>query len=307
MNKPEIRILLAEDDQADSLLVRRLLEAASDVRLSIEVLATAAEATERLEHGGVDLVLLDLRLPDSLGFDTVLHFRMRFPGLPMVVLTGVDDEDVGLQAVECGAQDYVSKDQVTGHLLLRAVRCAIARHGQIASYKAQAHADPLTGLPNRRAFDAELDRAISEFERNGRQFSLVLFDVDHFKRVNDQHGHRTGDFVLCRVASVLSAQLRRVDFAGRFGGEEFAAVLGHSEKNGAINATERVLNGVAATEIEFEGKVLQVTLSAGIARCYDGDNAATIIERADAALYQAKRSGRNHARQGEAGVTVVRS
>jgi DNA-binding response OmpR family regulator len=136
MTTERISVLLVEDDEQDAYLVQRMLIPVSQAEIVVRHVSTRADTLICLAHHHIDVVLLDLGLPDSQGFDTVLRIRASFPGVPVVVLTGLDDEDVGLRAIECGAQDFVSKDIVTGQLLFRAIRFAIARHGQISSYKA---------------------------------------------------------------------------------------------------------------------------------------------------------------------------
>ena len=293
MSRPKITALLVEDDDCDALLVQRLLETTSAVQFSLERVTTAAAATARLDQGEVDSVLLDLGLPDSEGFDTVLRFRRSFPNLPVVVLTGIDDERIGLQALECGAQDFVAKDMVCGVSLCRAIRFAIARQNRIQTYRVEARTDALTNLANRRAFDTELPRRLAEARRHGRPLSLMMLDVDHFKKINDAHGHRVGDFVLSSLATAISETVRLTDIPARYGGEEFAVILPSTNLDESQQVMQRLLTAVSAGVFWFEGIELQATMSAGLAEAKRDDDVSSLVERADTALFFAKTCGRN--------------
>jgi diguanylate cyclase (GGDEF)-like protein len=293
MAGPPLRILLVEDDPEDALLLRRLLENSAGEKFELQHVTTAAAAVACLEQHEKDLLLLDLGLPDSQGFDTVIRFRTLFPSLPMVIVSGTDDELIGIQAVECGAQDYVAKGLVAGQLLTRAIRFAIARHSQITSFKTAAHTDSLTGLPNRRAFDAELAKQLSERARVDGSLSLMLLDIDHFKRLNDTYGHRAGDYVLCQFGSILTRSLRESDFPARYGGEEFGIILPRTDLDQAKPAATRLVSTLHQMTFQFEGRVIHVTASAGLAQAGQRDLPGTLLERADAALYAAKDAGRN--------------
>ena len=164
---------------------------------------------------------------------------------------------------------------------------------EVAAYLSEARTDALTGLPNRRAFDDELMRALAEWRRYGAAFSLLLVDADHFKGLNDRFGHLAGDSALVGVALALRGVLRECDVVARFGGEEFAVLLPHTDAAGAGLAAERVRHGIEETRFTFEGAALPVTVSCGVAQSMVGDEAASILKRCDEALYSAKRGGRN--------------
>ena len=208
-------------------------------------------------------------------------------------MTGSTDEEIGLKAVECGAQDFISKDLIAGKLLVRAIQYAFARNNQITRYKRLARTDPLTGLHNRQSFDNKIEQQIANWQESDQLFTLMLLDVDYFKRVNDAHGHRAGDYALARLADVIAASCDDGDFIARFGGEEFAVVLPCVPLNSASEAAESILSAVRSGPFLFESLVLQITVSIGIAEFRSDDTAASLVERADRALYAAKEAGRD--------------
>ena len=164
---------------------------------------------------------------------------------------------------------------------------------EIQTHAAEARTDALTLLANRRAFDDELTRRFAEFRRHGRVFSLVMADVDHFKKFNDAHGHQVGDEVLRDVARLLRRTMREMDLVSRYGGEEFAIVLPGANLDEACKAAARACEGIGESHFRHDGKELRVTASFGIAEVQGNDDAAKLLARADKALYAAKDGGRN--------------
>jgi diguanylate cyclase len=164
---------------------------------------------------------------------------------------------------------------------------------QIRVHATQALTDALTGLGNRRAFDAELTRRIADFQRRGTPVCLTILDVDHFKKFNDAHGHLAGDEVLRMVGQTLKTSARASDFVARYGGEEFAVVMPQSTVVEAVQGAERIRADIEKALCKFEGKSLRVTASFGVAQLATGDSAATLVQSADEALYAAKQGGRN--------------
>ncbi len=154
--------------------------------------------------------------------------------------------------------------------------------------------DFLTGLPNRAAVLDALSGMLKRYQRYSRGFSLLMIDVDHFKTINDGHGHVAGDEVLRHVASILKKQMREVDVIGRYGGEEFIALLDETDGESALVVAERIRNEIAASGIDIQGSPLNITVSIGIAEAIAEDESAdSLIDRADKAMYAAKQKGRN--------------
>ncbi len=166
---------------------------------------------------------------------------------------------------------------------------------QIETYLSEARTDPLTELANRRALDDELACCVARRNRRGGPVSLMFLDVDHFKKLNDRHGHVAGDTVLRNLARVLQATMRQTDLVARFGGEEFAIVLPDTNIDEARQAAVRVRDAAREATFTYEKTRLPVTISVGVAELLAGEDAATLLARADEAVYASKEAGRDRA------------
>lgn len=159
----------------------------------------------------------------------------------------------------------------------------------------QCLVDPLTELPNRTMLESNLTTRFHEYERFGWAFGVMMIDIDHFKHFNDKYGHDIGDIVLQSTGSKLSKNLRPFDIVGRWGGEEFVAVIANVDKLGLLSAAERTRFQVQRNRISVNGQNLKVTVSIGATLCSQDDDAESIIKRADQAMYESKSNGRNKA------------
>jgi diguanylate cyclase (GGDEF)-like protein len=164
---------------------------------------------------------------------------------------------------------------------------------QIQARLMESHTDPLTGLANRRAFDLELTRRISQRQRQGTPLSLMVIDVDHFKQINDTYGHQAGDAIIKQVAQLLGGTSRVMDLVARLGGDEFAISLAGTNLEEASLAVERVRTAVCDRPFMFDGREHRLTVSVGLAEAMWDDDATSLIKCADMALYAAKEAGRN--------------
>jgi diguanylate cyclase len=177
---------------------------------------------------------------------------------------------------------------------LRSAEAKLAEQSAaLQSQMEMARTDALTGALNRRAFDDEMARRVSEYQRYRTPVSLLLFDIDHFKKFNDTYGHQTGDDVLCHVACTLSMVMRDVDLVCRYGGEEFAIILPATDSKGAILAAERARTAIERMVVESNGQNLKVTISGGVAEVVPNEDLDALVARADQGLYASKKAGRN--------------
>lgn len=268
--------------------------------------ADGIEGFELLLSRAVDVVLCDLEMPgmDGLQFLEMMSAKQELQDIPVILLTGHDDMDSKIRGLERGASDYVTKPFHPGELLARvkvqlkikSLQDSLKKSNQLLLEL--SNTDPLTKLCNRRCLMESLDK---EFNRGGRTrspLSLVMVDIDHFKKINDTYGHQHGDDVLVDVAELLRGHLRQYDLAARFGGEEFALVLPQTDLAQATQIAERIR--VEAAEMSFSGLLrdLRLTASLGVASFPRGNikTVDDLIREADYALYGAKRAGRDRVR-----------
>ncbi len=287
-------VLLIEDNPGDVRLIREMLAEGEDGIFELACVGRLSQGLEYLATGSACLVLLDLSLPDSYGFDTFLKVYAHSPKVPIIVLTGHDDQTVALSAVKTGAQDYLVKGKLDRELLLRSMQYSIERKRYQEQLEYQANYDALTGLPNRNLLRDRLRQSVFA-QRFVRSIGVVFLDIDHFKFVNDSLGHNTGDKLLQNVAERLSETVRDGDTVARLGGDEFILILSDQPGQEVIyRAMQRIMSRIAEP-IDIDGQELMVTCSAGISLYpQDGPDVETLLKNADAAMYQAKEKGRNN-------------
>jgi two-component system cell cycle response regulator len=180
-----------------------------------------------------------------------------------------------------------------GAFVARYVAAGDPEGRQLADLAAASRRDPLTALPNRRAFDEDLAREAARAARSGAPLAVVVLDIDRFKAVNDTHGHAAGDAVLQAVATRAAGAIRAGDLLARLGGEEFGILLPGADLARAVDAAERIRAALAALPVEAAGRALPITASFGCAALAPGEPPHALVARADARLYEAKRDGRN--------------
>jgi diguanylate cyclase (GGDEF)-like protein len=287
-------ILLVEDNPGDVRLVEELLRAAWVVAGSINHVSSVEDAIGLVAKDVPACILLDLSLPDAQGLGTLERVRDAHPSVPIVVLTGTDDEAQAVQAVQEGAQDYLIKGQVDGHLLGRAIRYAIERKFAEVQLSHQALHDPLTGLANRALFMERLAQALARIERHPSSVAVLFLDIDRFKTINDNFGHEVGDSVLACIGDRLRKALRPEDMASRFGGDEFVVLCEDLEDDRHVVTIAKRIGRSISEPISLEAGEVVVTTSIGIAAARGiGDRPEVLLRDADAAVYRAKERGRD--------------
>lgn len=300
MNSTDLKTLLAiEDNVGDARLLREMLKEEGGHNTVLRHASNMAEAEELLKEHAVDIILLDLGLPDVQGIEAVRRARRACPHLPLVVLTGLDDEVIAGQALKEGAQDYIIKGQIDLRGLLRAFRYAVERKSmedtarnlalQIA-YTAEH--DDLTGLPNRMMLNDRIEFGISLATRHESKLALMFLDLDGFKHINDSLGHSMGDKLLQSISGRLQACVRDVDTVSRQGGDEFVVLLCNPTQSEDVAViAQRILLEISKVHT-IENQDLYVTASIGISVFPDdGRSAETLMKNADTAMYQAKDMG----------------
>ena len=306
------KVLVADDARVMRFATLRILK-----KLGLEAIEAedGLQALELFEREKPDLVLIDVQMPGLDGLEVVRRIRAMSGEhwVPVIFLTSMEDESDFTRGIEAGGDDYLTKpvSPVVLEAKIRAMRRLDDMRRELMAVTLElreandrlarlSQQDGLTGLANRRRFDLDLMRELGRARRERRPIALIMADVDHFKAFNDTYGHPAGDDCLRRVAAALRSVCRRpVDVAARYGGEEFALILPDTTEESARSRATEAVRAVAALEIEHRGSPVArlVTLSLGIAGCVpDADVVAdTLVERADQALYAAKRAGRNMA------------
>jgi two-component system, cell cycle response regulator len=248
---------------------------------------TFEEALVRVKGGDFDLIVVSLGMRGFDGLRLCSQLRSLPEGrhVPILVVVSDGDRRKLTQALEMGVNDYLTRPVDKNELVAR-VRTQLRKKGYADRLRhnvqlslEMAITDQLTGLHNRRYMSRHLDTLLSNAKKNGRPLTFVIMDIDFFKRVNDTHGHDIGDEVLKEFASRISANVRGIDLACRYGGEEFVVAMPDTDVNLAISRAPDMLN---------------ITISIGIAKAEgENDTAEALLHRADQALYRAKRTGRN--------------
>lgn len=294
-----IRVLLVEDDEEDYIITRDLLNSIKSESYNLGWVKDYDTALETIACDRPDVCLIDYRLGDHNGIELLQEARSRGWRLPIILLTGIGDYRVDVEAMKCGAADYLTKGHIDSDILERCIRYAIERSYLLEALQRLAIVDDLTGLYNRREIDHLLKEEVVRCQRYQHSMSLVILDVDHFKRVNDTYGHQVGDEVLKWLGQVLRENLRVVDRPARYGGEEFALVLPDTDSSEAYRVSERLRKYIATHPFtlappEWELTRIPITVSLGVAGFpTNATSAESIIKAADLALYEAKRLGRN--------------
>ncbi len=290
-----IKVLLVEDNPADARLVKEMLADADGGQFYIIHVTSLGAAFERLAEEQFATLLLDLSLPDSFGIDAITQLQREAPKLPIVVLSGLNDETLSINAVKAGAQDYIVKGWGNSHTLTRALRYAIERKYTEEQLIYLAQHDHLTELPNRALFQQRLTRAIEHARHNHRPVALMLLDIDHFKVINDTLGHEAGDQLLMAIGQRFRHCVRSRDTVARLGGDEFTIILEEiSSHRDVANVAKNILK-ILEKPFLLTGQKIEISTSIGIA-LYPEDGAAenVLLRNVDIALYQAKAKGRNN-------------
>ncbi len=299
MGDAPLTLLLIEDNPGDARLIEMFLAEAAGATYVVHRADRLSTALERLGLGGIDVALVDLSLPDSQGLDTLGRVMGHAPSVPIVVLTGLDDDALADKAVQAGAQDYLAKGKVDTEILTRSLRYAIDRKQAQARLQELAFFDALTGLPNREQFRSLLSHAAARCARSGDQMAVLFLDLDNFKLINDTLGHPVGDLVLEEVAKRLGNSVRRSDVVARWGstlarwgGDEFIVLLERiSCAEDGARVAQRILDNLRAP-FTIQGRDVFVTASLGI--CLfpaDAGDEDGLIRCADTAMFAAKEHG----------------
>jgi diguanylate cyclase (GGDEF)-like protein len=292
-----MRILIIEDDAA---IADAIVAALTRAGHAVDRLSGGRQADAALQAHPYDLIVLDLGLPEMDGVELLKRLRARADAVPVLVATAREALDERVRALDLGADDYLVKPAEPNELLAR-VRSGLRLRRALLELAAKnellerlALTDPLTALPNRRAYEESLTSEIARATRHCKPLALLYLDIDRFKEVNDLHGHAIGDEALLGFADLLRRHARRGDLAARIGGEEFAVLLPHTGRTQAALVAERIRRALEAAPVG-RTRTVSITTSVGVAT-FSGtsaEDAPEFTRAADEALYRAKSEGRN--------------
>jgi diguanylate cyclase (GGDEF)-like protein len=294
-----MRILIAEDDFTSRAILTAALKKHGHETVTT---VNGAEAWEAMQQPDApQLAILDWMMPHMDGVEVCRRVRALETDQPpyIILLTSRDEKADIIAGLEAGADDYVAKPydprelhaRINVGLRMIEMQAKLLEARNALAY--QATHDPLTGAKTRRAILEALSRELARERREHNGLAVGICDIDHFKKINDMHGHLVGDETLCGVVRLLESSLRQYDFLGRFGGEEFVVITPGVKENGVGSLYERLRTVVANNPIPTKAGNVSVTVSIGVAVLSGEEMADNLFAAADAALYQAKSEGRN--------------
>ena len=297
-----MKILIVDDSSGERMFLNRYLGKQGHEVVTAE---NGAQGVAMYEAAAPDLVLMDMMMPDMDGREVVKRMReMSDEWVPIIFLSGLDASEDIEQALDAGGDDYLVKPfqpKILNAKIRSMARIAAMRGRLIEANEkltSLAEQDGLTGIPNRRRMDRKMNEELMRCARSKLPLSVILMDIDHFKKFNDTYGHLTGDECLKLVAGCVAAEVRRpADLFARYGGEEFCAVLPETPLEGAMALAEQIRKTVEAQELQTAQGPVRLTISLGVTCVIPaaGTGAASLLEQADGALYKAKQAGRNRA------------
>lgn len=296
MKTNERALILLVDDTRDNI---RLLASILEADYDLAIACNGAQALDIVKDTLPDLILLDVMLPDIDGYQVCRRLKQNpaTASIPVLFITAKHEIEDIVRGFQTGAVDYLSKPFIREELLVRVQsqirlqRLRMELEEKNAALLKLSETDTLTGLDNRRVLHQKLSQSILLSERYRFPLSIIMIDIDHFKMINDTHGHLVGDEALVALSATLQKSIRSSDFVGRFGGEEFLVGLSHTDLENAHMVAEKIRTTVQA--MEFSNAGLHATISCGIAMLIANEGMNGLISRADKALYRAKTEGRN--------------
>lgn len=301
-NLSTVKILLVEDYLDFVRIIKYILMSERHPRFEIETAATLAEALHKLKTQDFDMVLLDLGLPDSQGLDTFDQIAALHKKIPVVILSGIDDENLSLALVKRGAQDYIVKNDIDEKIFARILKHALERYEQQKhveelneKLERLSFLDPLTELLNRRGLQRVLLREFEFFKREGSNLMVILLDLDNFKKINDAFGHAVGDIALKEIAKILKETVRTTDYISRIGGDEFLVLLPNTRAVEAVHLSERMRLAINRNPIAVaNGEIIRASASFGVVSIYKRKPSIDeLLEETHNSLAKSKLQGKN--------------
>jgi diguanylate cyclase (GGDEF)-like protein len=295
-----IKILICDDNQADRELIYSTPQRLTDIEVVLLEAVYTEEVRNALDKGRIDLVLMGEQMSGKAGMSWLAQITERQLA-PVVMLTDARIEEMEAQVFQEGTVDYLPRSGLSPEKLLSIIDIALDKWARLQQAMADkeklerlANFDSLTGIYNQRAILGKLAELLNLANRYREDFSLIMMDIDHFKKVNDCYGHLTGDEALEKIAALIRGNIRNTDVAGRYGGEEFMIILPKTNLSLAWVVAERLRTIIEKAELkDATGNAFAMTVSQGLVGWERNDDAVSLISRADEALYKAKKKGQN--------------
>lgn len=293
------KILVVDDDSASLRITQRSLEFEG---YQVETAASGREAIEKINSWRPHLVLLDMSMPGIDGLETLKALRAKGEYVSVIFVSGKSETENVIRGLDAGADDYIRKPfdtlellaRVRSQLRIKDLNDSLSRANE--KLKELVDIDDLTGLFNMRSLYKRLDFEIDRARRYRRSVCVLMMDMDHFKRVNDEHDHLFGSFVLAEVGKMIKENIRKVDFAARYGGDEFLVALMEIDRKGAEVFADRLRERIEKYTFTSDDHTIRLTASIGFAISSPAEHnidARALVRLADQALYRAKQGGRN--------------
>ena len=293
------RILVVDDIKTNCDVLKRRLE---NNTFLVEVSMSGKDALEKIAKEKFDLVLLDVLMPEVNGLEVLIKIREEYSAdkLPVIMVSSFDDVESISKCIQLGASDYLPKP-VNSTILTQKVASTLERKSLrereeqlLSELHRQAITDEMPGVPNRRYVFEQLERSVDDIEKNSKEhFATAIFDIDHFKNVNDTYGHAAGDEIIKKVCNLATSIIKSPNIFGRIGGEEFLAVIFNDSENHLQQICEKIRTSVEKEETLFDNQKISVTLSGGVCFSNESSSVSDLVNKADERLYLAKKNGRN--------------
>lgn len=290
------RILIIDGDE----YVRDTLYQCLKKNYEVFTALSFQEALDVFNKGCFNIVITEINNPEVKGIEVLRKLKEIHSDTPIIVVTTYNSVSLAVEAMKVGAYDYITKpfnldelNLVVMHALERQKLVEEVKEKNV--YQELALLDGLTNLYNRRYFEELLSREITRALRYPQEFSLLMIDIDDFKKYNDTYGHVAGDNILKSIAEIFLKRIRNTDFVARYGGEEFVIIAPHTDKKGASILAARIVDLINRKEFSGDNFIIaNITVSIGVATFQeDAVTREDLVQRADQALYQAKRLGKN--------------
>ena len=289
MPSEQIQILLVEGDPIDARRLAHMLRLRGATKFRLRRAQKLRQAKRHLQNGRADVALLDLSLPDAQGLDVLVEAQRSAPSVPFIALSGAPDDSLAARALQLGAQDFLVKSEINPEQLARSLSFAIARQQAQLHLRSLSLMDELTGLHNRRGFISLAEQRLKLTSRQNVRSTLIFIDVDNLKYINDNFGHREGDYALQQIAALLRECFRESDIIGRLGGDEFCILLSDTGQTGDLLVRKRLFQLIDRNN-ESSKRFYTLSVSLGIVDVDGPHELDKQISRADALMYEHKRA-----------------